>query len=156
MIGVRCGGGPLKSWTPWIKYVLAAAFLAVVGVRLAIGLTRDEPINLYPLLERERFADMEAAAAIKANADAKAAFDAAMATCGPAPDITCRARIYGATQDAALKALLDGGCLAWELSEWDPSRGQPGRAPPKDDYFAKIECEVQARGIADRVTQSLR
>lgn len=126
-------------------------FLVVFGILLAVAIwsniredAADDTPSWGDALAIDRYADMEAAATILAKARAEEAFKAAS---GDA---------LAAARTVALKILLDGGCIDWEMSEWDPSRGMAERAVRKSRSEAESTCNAQADDIARRVEARLR
>lgn len=115
--------------------LLAAAIMADINENEA----GDRP-GWGESMKIDRLADMEAKATILAKAEARAAFKR-----------TSGAAAAEAARTTALKVLLDGGCVEWEMSEWDPTRGTAPRAEPKSRTDAEMACNAQADDIARRI-----
>jgi hypothetical protein len=113
----------------------------------------EDLMDVYDAVKVERLADKEAAATILAKDRAGAAFADETASCRAASKADCEPAARAAALSAARKALLEGGCIDWEMSEWDPSRGLAPRAAPKSRPDAEAACEAQASAIANRFPQ---
>lgn len=128
----------------WFLVVIAA----LVGVAIYNDISEqsaDEEPSWGDAVAIDRLADMEAAATILAKSEAEEAFRSASG--GVARDLA---------RTTALKVLLDGGCVEWEMSQWDPSRGMAERAAPKSRGEAEATCGAQADTIADRIAARAR
>lgn len=123
----------------WFGIVFALLLAAAIFADVDEDLADDTP-NFAESMMIDRLADKEAAATILAKAEASAVFKRSS---GAAAAEAARA--------TALKVLLDGGCIEWEMSQWDPTRGMAPRAQPKSRPDAEADCHAQAEAIVRRI-----
>jgi hypothetical protein len=132
----------------WLLLAFAILVAVAIGHDLWSEANRTEP-TFYEALRADEFAEKEAAAVILARAHAQDAFTAQTCATGGCDDPAKKAAAL-----AAHDTLISGGCIDWEMSEFDPSRGLAARAVPKSRADAEAECLAQANAIAERIAQS--
>lgn len=133
----------------WLLLAFTIAVVVAIGHEVLTDTNRAEP-TFYESLRADQLADKEAAAVILARAHAQEVFAAQGCSANVCEDPAARAVVK-----AAHDTLINGGCIDWEMSEWDPSRGLAKRAAPKSRAEAEAECLAQANAISDRLIDSV-
>ncbi len=136
-------------------------FLIVIAVIVAVAIwhevssdmdsqdTRVTPVTPVTM-EQDRISEMEATASVLAKAQAREAFATAQRACGEPASAACGETARSVAYVTARSILMDGGCITWETSTWDP-RAMRERNQPNTPAEAEAACERQAQAITDRV-----
>jgi hypothetical protein len=135
----------------WLLAIFAIVVAIAIGHEVISDANHDEP-TFYESLREDQLADKEAGAVILARSRAETTFTHAMQACSD----SCLDSAKSAAMETALGVLRDGGCVEWEMSEMDPSRGMAARVAGKSRPDAEAECRMQAFSIADRIAQAGR
>jgi hypothetical protein len=146
MLGTIFNGG----WRGAGRAVAALAFAGILAFAIWHDVS-DGGVNAVQSIEARKFLKKYDNAVLTAQGAVRKAHTDSLASCSEVTD-TCRASAHDAARKAALAALMSGGCLEWEMSEWSPTRETNDAARPKSRTEAETACAFEADELAQRMS----
>jgi hypothetical protein len=134
----------------WSLIVFAAIVAFAIWHDVSSDLEKKDARTGPATMEQDRISQMEAAASVLAKAQAGAAFATGQRACGDPSSAACSGSARNAAYETARSVLMNGGCITWETSAWDP-RAMRERDRQVTHAEAEAACEQQAHAIVERV-----
>lgn len=148
MLGTFFNGG----WRGGARWIALLAFGGVLGYAIWNDVS-EGGINVVQAIEGKKFNKKYDDAMLTAQGAVRKAHADSLAACGGEPTDACRAVAQEAARKAALASLTSSGCIAWEMSEWSPTRNSLDPAKPKSRTEAETACATAADELAMRMSE---
>lgn len=147
MLGTFFDGG----WRGGARWIALLIFGGILGFAIWNDVS-EGGANAVQAIEAEKLRKKYDDAMLTAQGAVRKAHADSLAACGSEVTDECRSAAEGAARKAALAALTDAGCLAWEMSEWSPTRQSTDAAKPKSRTEAETACASAADELATRMS----
>ncbi len=147
MLGTFFNGG----WRSSARWIALLVFGGILGFAIWNDVS-EGGANAVQAIEAEKLHKTYDDAMLTAQGAVRKAHADSLAACGSEVTEECRAAAERAARKAALAALTDSGCLAWEMSEWSPTRQSPEASKRKTRAEAETACASAADELATRMS----
>lgn len=144
-------GGRWGGWRGGVRWIALLGFGGVLGFAIWNDVS-EGGINTVQVIEAKKLQKKYDEAMLTAQGAVRKAHGDSLAACGGEVTDECRATAQEAARKAALASLTGSGCVAWEMSEWTPTRESLDPAKPKSRTEAEAACAFAADELAQRMS----